>query len=187
MGLHNDNLRAHTSMTPVSGATRDEVGEARARLIRVMAGIAWSDRTLFQKVAWVFLSAFCWLCGVGGVGFFSGVVLLIFSALAGVPPEGNYDGAHGTCPMCEFVIHGAFSIGVIASTALLTWTMANRERTIRRLRALSNGQFLREYDAWRDLQRRLATQEQRRRDLDYQAERIGFWTDHYSRRGEPRW
>lgn len=85
--------------------------------------------------------------------------------------------------MCEFVIQGAFYIGVIASTALLAWAISNRERKIRRLRGLSNGQLLREYDAWLDRKRRLAAQEQRRRDLDYQAERIGFWTDQYSRRG----
>lgn len=89
MRSYSDSLRAHTSMASVSGAPHDEVAEARALLIRAMVGIAWSDRTFFQKVAWVLLCAFSWLCGAGVVGFFSGFVLVVFSALTGVPPEGK--------------------------------------------------------------------------------------------------
>ena len=148
-----------------------------------MAGTAWKDCNAVQTVGRIVLCAGSWLCCAGAFGFLSGFVLLVFSALTGVPPEGDFDGAHGSCPMCEFVIHGAFYLGVIASTVFVMWSNVSRERGIRRLRGLSNVQLLREFDAWRALQRRLAEQEHRRRDLDYQAERIGFWTDHYSHRG----
>lgn len=159
-----------------------ELKAAREKLIRHMAGIAWRDRRFLQKVVWGLLCAVSWLCGAGVVGFFSGFVLLFFAALTGVPPEGDYDGTHGTCPMCEFVIQGACYVGAIASTAFLAWALSNRERNIRRLHGLSNGQLIEEFDAWREAQRGLAAQEQHRHDLDYQAERIGYWTDHYSRR-----
>lgn len=168
---------------PPEGTDDPELRAAREKLIRRMAGRAWSDCTALQKVGRVLFCAISWLCCALAFGCLAGVILLVFSALTGVPPEGNYDGAHGSCPMCEFVIHGTFYIGVVASTVVLVWGSISRERRIRWLGGVSNVHLLREYEAWCEEQHRLAEQEQRRRDLDYQAERIGFWTDHYSRRG----
>ena len=159
-----------------------ELLAAREKLIRQMDGIPWADRTFWQRVGWVVFCGIAWLFFAVTATFFSGFALLCFAVVTGIPPEGNYDGVHGTCPMCEFVIQDAFYIGVIAATVFLAWSVTNRERNIRRLRRLPTVQLLREHKAWLEAKRRAEAEEQRRSELEYQAQRIAYWNDYYRRR-----
>jgi len=159
-----------------------ELLEAREKLIRQMIGIPWAECTFCQQVGFVLFSGISWLFCAFTAAWISGFALLCFSAVTGIPPEGDYDGAHGTCPMCEFVIQGAFWIGVIAATVLLAWSLRNRERNIRRLRRLPNAQLIREYERWLEAKRQARAEEQRRYELEHQAERIAYWNDYCRRR-----
>jgi len=179
MRSYSDMLRDEMPMSSVGSHANPEVAKARALLIRAMVGLSWSERAFVGKGLALVGHALLWLVLAVCTAFFAGFGLLVVGVL-GFDVGGP--SCRGACENAWFVwiIRTSVLTGVIGGGCLIGWGIWWRELEIARLRLLSHGGLLHEYERWRARQDAVEAQEQREADLDYLARRTA---EHLNRRG----
>ena len=169
------------SSEPAEIANDPELQAARELLLRRMHGVSWADARLAQKAACAGHVLFRWAVLAGAIAFVSGFALIVVAVV--VFDAGGLS-CRGACETAwaDFEIRAAFWIGVLSSAAHTLYEIVHKEREIRRLRKLSNEAFLKTWDRWSARRRAREKAAARLAELDYQAERTVFWTEHYRHR-----
>lgn len=147
---------------PPAIAYDPELLAARETLItRMMNGPAWDRASSAHKVARLVTFVLLLLPAIPVV---TGVLLCIFGAVHGIATDFDYgNGGEPTNDQMTAWLHRAFYTTLILAAAWFVGVMRRQLREPRRLRALSNVDFLREYQRWEQEMAALAAARERQR------------------------